>query len=207
MNKHTDTRFIKTQVLIDKSFIELMEDIGFSKITVKKIIEVAQINRSTFYSHYLDKFDLLDKIEDNLLMGLNKIALNDYIENLPSSNFNGDAFNLHIHHIVNYMYQNGKLFALLMSEKGNPGFINKFISTSKEFWAKKNINEYLSLPQDYVFAALTGMMSNLFVEWIKKDFSETPDEFSRIIITIAKNIPQNIFNKENDINPKEITKI
>lgn len=53
MNKKNDTRFLKTHSLINNTFIELMDTVGFSKITVKKIIDTAQINRSTFYSHYL----------------------------------------------------------------------------------------------------------------------------------------------------------
>lgn len=61
----------------------------------------------------------------------------------------------------------------------------------------KNINKQLSVPQDYVFAAMIGMMSNLFIEWIKKDFPESPDEFSNIIMNIIKDIPQNIFTKNN----------
>lgn len=193
MRKNTSTRFIKTQTLIDKSFIQLMENIGFSKISVKKIIEIAGINRSTFYSHYLDKFDLLDKIENNLLIDLKTIILNDYIEKNMSVEFNIDFLEFHTHHVVNYMYQNGKLFALLMSEKGNPQFMNKFINASKNFWTERNINEYLSVPQHYIFAAMSGMMINLFIEWIKNDFKETPDEFSDIIINIIKGIPQNIF--------------
>lgn len=197
MNKNTDTRFLKTQILINNAFIKLMETIGFSKITVKKIIDIAQINRSTFYSHYLDKFDLLDKIEDNLLMDLKNIALNYHIEELTSNDFNRDLFDYYIHHIVNYMYQNGKLFASLIRENDNPGFINKFTNMIKDFWTEKNINKQLSVPQDYVFAAMAGMMSNLFIEWIKKDFTESPDEFSNIVMNIIKDIPQNIFNKKN----------
>lgn len=194
MNKNTDTRFLKTQALINNAFIELMETIGFTKITVKKIIDIAQINRSTFYSHYLDKFDLLDKIEDNLLIDLKIIASTNHIEELTSNDFNRDLFDYYIHQIVNYMYQNGRLFALLISENGNPGFVNKFTNMIKNFWNEKNINKRLSVPQDYVLAAMTGMMSNLFIEWIKKDFVESPDEFSNIVMNIIKDIPQNIFN-------------
>ena len=38
-----------------------------SKITVKEIFERSEINRATFYKHYRDPFDLLEKIEDALL--------------------------------------------------------------------------------------------------------------------------------------------
>lgn len=59
MNKITDIRVTKTNIAIRKAFIEIMEEEGFSKLNVKKIIDRAKINRSTFYAHYMDKYDLL----------------------------------------------------------------------------------------------------------------------------------------------------
>lgn len=197
MNKKNDTRFLKTHSLINNTFIELMDTVGFSKITVKKIIDTAQINRSTFYSHYLDKFDLLDKIQDNLLIDLKNIASNNHLGELTSNNFNFEFIACYIQNIVNYMYQNGKLFALLIKENDNSGFINKFANMIKDFWSEKNINTRLSVPQDYVLAAMTGMMSNLIIEWVKKDFEESPDEFSNIVMNIIRDIPQNIITKKD----------
>lgn len=43
MRKNTSTRFIKTQTLIDKSFIQLIENIGFSKISVKKLLKLQEL--------------------------------------------------------------------------------------------------------------------------------------------------------------------
>ncbi|MGU3647473.1 TetR/AcrR family transcriptional regulator [Staphylococcus saprophyticus] len=53
---------VKTRKTINDRFYELFEQKDFDKITVKDITEHAQIGRKTFYLHYIDKYDLLDRI-------------------------------------------------------------------------------------------------------------------------------------------------
>ena len=56
-----DRRIQKTRQLIMNTFIDLLAEKGFEKITINDISERANINRGTVYLHYVDKFDLLDK--------------------------------------------------------------------------------------------------------------------------------------------------
>lgn len=56
-----DRRKRKTQSLIINTLFKLLEKQTFDKITVNQITELADINRGTFYLHYQDKYDLLEK--------------------------------------------------------------------------------------------------------------------------------------------------
>lgn len=58
----TDPRLTRTRQLIVDSFVLLSNRKEFSSITVKDITEEAHINRATFYNHFLDKYDLLEKV-------------------------------------------------------------------------------------------------------------------------------------------------
>lgn len=58
----TDLRIIKTRKNIEQSFICLLSEKPFEKITVQNIIEHALINRSTFYKHYNDKYAVAEQI-------------------------------------------------------------------------------------------------------------------------------------------------
>jgi len=58
---HEDLRITRTKQLIKSAFLELIDEHGFEAVTVKAITERAGINRGTFYSHYVDKFDLMEK--------------------------------------------------------------------------------------------------------------------------------------------------
>jgi len=57
-----DIRIYKTKIAVERALIELLQEHDFKDITIKKICDQALIGRSTFYSHYLDKYDLLEKI-------------------------------------------------------------------------------------------------------------------------------------------------
>lgn len=65
-----DLRIKRTQKSIKNAFYELIVEKGFDHISVKDITERAMISRNTFYLHYNDKFDLLNKICDELVFKL-----------------------------------------------------------------------------------------------------------------------------------------
>lgn len=195
MEEKIDIRIIKTQRAIKNVFFELMDEIGFSKISVKKIIERAEINRSTFYSHYVDKFDLLDKMEDELLMGFKCIGSDAPFELIATQDWHTEAIMSYFNRFVTYVHENAKIFTLLVGEKGDPAFINKLSEIIKSIWSERNLFDGISILQNYALTALIGMMTNLIAEWVKGDFRETPEEFMQIVITIVKDLSKNIYAK------------
>ncbi len=58
----TDRRIAKTKKAIYTSFLELLNSKGYQAITVQDIIDLADVGRSTFYSHYESKELLLDEL-------------------------------------------------------------------------------------------------------------------------------------------------
>lgn len=70
-----DLRIQKTQKAIRQHFLELFYNENFDKITIKDITERAEIGRKTFYLHYIDKYDLLDKIVDQKMSELHDICV------------------------------------------------------------------------------------------------------------------------------------
>lgn len=56
-----DRRIQKTRQLIMSTFIELLNEKKFDKITINDIAKQANVNRGTVYLHFVDKYDLLDK--------------------------------------------------------------------------------------------------------------------------------------------------
>ena len=61
-----DIRIEKTKTAIHNTFLELRSKKPLEKITIKELCEKAQINKSTFYSHYKDIYDLSDQLETDL---------------------------------------------------------------------------------------------------------------------------------------------
>ncbi|GIO54533.1 hypothetical protein BK138_01450 [Paenibacillus rhizosphaerae] len=60
VNKTTDDlRVRRTHKLLYNALFDLMEKHSFEQITVKQICDLAMVHRTTFYTHFQDKFDLL----------------------------------------------------------------------------------------------------------------------------------------------------
>ena len=58
-NKKTDARVRRTRDALGDALIALMQEKSFETITVQEVLDRAHVSRSTFYTHYSDKDDLL----------------------------------------------------------------------------------------------------------------------------------------------------
>ena len=58
-DKKTDARVRRTRDALGDALFALMQEKPFDTITVQEVLDRAQVSRSTFYSHYSDKDDLL----------------------------------------------------------------------------------------------------------------------------------------------------
>lgn len=68
IEKQMDPRTVRTRNLIMDAFIELSMEKEFKSITIKDITTSATVNRATFYNHFFDKYDLLEKVLSESLM-------------------------------------------------------------------------------------------------------------------------------------------
>ena len=66
MMKKEDLRVIKTKANLYRGLIDLMKDNPFEEIKVSDICNKSMINRSTFYDHFNDKYELLQSLIDDL---------------------------------------------------------------------------------------------------------------------------------------------
>lgn len=65
--EHEDLRVVRTRRLVQRAFLDCLAEKGFLALTVRDITERAGINRSTFYKHYQDKYDLRDRYVDEVV--------------------------------------------------------------------------------------------------------------------------------------------
>ena len=62
MNKVNNKRRKDSVEKIEKVFVELIQTKNIEQISVTDICKAAKLNRTTFYSNYIDIYDLADKI-------------------------------------------------------------------------------------------------------------------------------------------------
>jgi AcrR family transcriptional regulator len=68
-----DRRIRKTEQAIQTAFSILLSEMSMENITVKRLCETANINKSTFYLHYKDIYDCADCLRDTILDEISKV--------------------------------------------------------------------------------------------------------------------------------------
>lgn len=82
MKKKEDLRIIKTKKSLYEGLLIMMKDKPFDEIKVSDICEKALINRSTFYDHFSDKYELLNSLINDLEKELElKLSVDRKIKN------------------------------------------------------------------------------------------------------------------------------
>lgn len=66
----TDRRILRSKEALRRALLELMERKSFSSVSITEIVELANYNRGTFYTHYESKEMLLDDIIADLIQDL-----------------------------------------------------------------------------------------------------------------------------------------
>jgi AcrR family transcriptional regulator len=64
--KNLDRRVQKTRKLLQDALIELVTEKSYDSVSIREILERANVGRSTFYAHFQDKDQLLHSILDRL---------------------------------------------------------------------------------------------------------------------------------------------
>ena len=67
-----DRRIIKTKKNLKATLIGMMSEIAFEQISITELCKRAEISRITFYSHYSDKYALVDDIFNDMLRDWNR---------------------------------------------------------------------------------------------------------------------------------------
>lgn len=187
-HKKKDIRIIKTERAIKSSFLKLIEDNSISKVTVKDIIREAEINRSTFYAHYEDKYDLLYQIEQELLEKFDHVEVN---MDLRHENME-EQFKILMESRAKLLKEHGRLIAQIIGKDGDPAFAEKLGDSIGDIWEQAHLEEKFIVPGNYIKAAVINTMSGLLGEWIHSGFKETPEEFAAIAVTVMGAFPRSL---------------
>lgn len=75
MNIKIDKRSQRTREALKKTLAQMMIKQNINDITIKNLVVLANINRSTFYLHYTDIFDLLQEGKRHYFPGFRRYLI------------------------------------------------------------------------------------------------------------------------------------
>lgn len=179
-----DRRVKKTKKAIYQAFWELMKAKDFEEITINDISERADINRATFYKHYIDKYDLLEKTISELLHEL--IVMNDDVlisEIHPSENSFLATFQ--------YIDQNFDFFQIMLKNKGTFFFQTRFNEILVErFRIRNKYNSSNSPELDFAIHFATAAIVGSIEWWIKNNRPLTIEQMAEKMYLIRCGFPE-----------------
>ena len=187
MDKKIDLRIIKTKKVLFASLLSLMKQKDFDKIKVSDICEEALINRSTFYAHYEDKYDLLiDLVEDLKNSILKELKVN------PHDNISKEYFMNLLSILINHIDENRDIYSAIIIHNKNSfliDFLSDVINRDISQRLENNYHVDSNIPISTIVKFYLGGIVNIGVDWIINPNKYTKDE---ILSYLNKLIPDKI---------------
>ncbi len=113
---------LRTEKKITDSFLFLLQKKPLKKITIRELCEVAEINRSTFYAHYDDIYELIRAISEYYCIVLFQDSLKT--ADLSVALHPNDAY-LIIRNVLEKSYENQNIYKILFNGQGTGNFTEK----------------------------------------------------------------------------------
>lgn len=176
-----DRRVKYTKMVLKESFISLLKKKHISKISIKEICDLADINRATFYAHYTDQYDLRRKIEEEMIT--------DIKEYLESGSFN-DPDNVSLDMLVKifeYLKKNAELCVVLLGDSGDINFQQQVMMIVREqcisAWTSSKAIKAEDAEFIYTFYAIGSV--GIIQKWLTEGIDKPPYEMASLILKLA----------------------
>ena len=171
MNIKIDKRSQRTREALKKTLAQMMIKQNINDITIKNLVVLANINRSTFYLHYTDIFDLLQEMENDIISQIQKVL--DSYPSLSRAQTNRDSLKA------------------LMGYHGDAFFIQRMEDVI-ESKVRKQINLIYcfnnSIAPEYVYSFLRSGCIGMLKTWIFSDCVTPPEEMAVFVYNTVHDI-------------------
>ena len=186
MDKKDDLRVIKTKKILYETLIELMKTRTFEEIKVSDICTKALINRSTFYAHYDDKYELLLEFINSLKEEfINELSKNKNI--LNTREYYLEMIRLFLDHIENKK----DIYNAIMINNRNSIMMDILSSVANNEVIKKMESSNIStkVPANIIAKFYLGGVINLGIEWLRDTNKNSKEEIIKYLEIL---LPENI---------------
>lgn len=172
-----DLRVRYTRMVIENSFLELLQSKPVSKITVTEICAKAQINRATFYKHYLDVPQLLENLEEDLFQCIREV--------FGEKEINIEQF---LVEMMNFTLDEKEKFWVLGSDNGDPNLMAKTFQVCYERAYPlmiQNLPDISDSQRQMLYHFVSQGSGGILTNWIHTGMKESPEEVASYIIRLC----------------------
>ena len=174
--------------MIRETMMELLKKEPLSQITVSKLCEKAEINRSTFYTYYSDVDDLYQTMKDQFIEEIIKSAIDD--STITTRNSTGKRISLKVSRYIydhkdEYIVFYGKDPESDLTQRLVDYYMKSFLNTVEN---EKSGKLDLRKLEIYLTNLIEGQY-RMHHKWISKFPDISPEEYSVMYSAINANGP------------------
>jgi len=178
-----DRRQMKTRNAIFKALSTLLQRKRYSNITVQEIIDEANIGRSTFYSHFPTKDELLKTLCTDIFSHVfSDELMSERTHDFSDGDNSLEAKLTHILHHLNDSKTN--ITGILSCESGDlfMGYFKDYLT----YMFSKYLHEIKTdAPADFVLNHLVGSFAETVKWWIDNKMKYTPEETAMYYMEVS----------------------
>ena len=177
-----DRRIIKTKNDLKTALIDLLKTVDIKKISVTDITQKANINRGTFYLHYADIYDMVNKMEHEVFEDLIDIVTRN-VDHLEK-----EEYYYPIIEVATYAKANKDFFKAMTSVNGDLNFESKIKRELMKIFDLYSTETLRKIEDPVVRKSYESFMIHggvgIFIEWIKDDCSKPAAEVIRGLVRV-----------------------
>lgn len=178
-----DLRTTRTYKLLKDSLLELLSKDSFDNIKVNDICNLAMVHRTTFYSHFADKYELLDyAIKD---------IENDLISDFSKNKFDTakDFYTALIMNILNYLGRKKLFFRNMLTNNYSTGIItvlhNSAITNITDLLEKEEkAGIKFNTPIKIMAEFYSGAVTSIIMWWLTSNSKISEEDLCDYIVTL-----------------------
>ena len=201
--KKMDLRVVKTLKSIDEALLAELQEKQFQNVTVESICRRAQINRTTFYKHYKDKFELLNNYLDRFLTEFDLNCKKIFEEIEFTGNLHEDISRIGSKNTTDYIIQRMDFCKVLWEQNFGRNCFKEMVliiaQNYYEFWMKNNPDIIDDPKKHSVLRLIAGLFGATYMHsvrwWIMNEPIVSEKEFNDMFCNILQNGLASVFKE------------
>ena len=178
MAEKVDRRVRKTKAQLRAGLARLMQKKSIKEITVKELVEEVDINRSTFYLHYTDIYQMLESIEGELMDEISPL-IDDYALDPINNKESSYPF---IEQIFTILDNNKDICIALLGKNGDMAFVNRIEGLIAETVFQRLSSRMSKDNRDieYAYAFCLNGCVGMIKAWLSSDNQESTQHMAEL---------------------------
>ena len=185
MAEKVDRRVRKTKMQLRQGLARLMQKKSIKEITVKELVDEVDINRSTFYLHYTDIYQMLEKIEEEAM-----VDIREAMEGCPTDCTEREKIIPFLARFFSILDSNRDLSLALLGPNGDMDFVERIETLIASKFLKPSSLPATDTEIRYAYAFCLSGCIGMIKTWLSRTVHESPEAMAELTYHLIDNTTQ-----------------